>query len=69
MTLGAVLALALLAYTQALLNFGLLLPMFLLAQVVFDRTPGARRRQLAIQKGQVHDVDWLRLLVTRFARR
>jgi hypothetical protein len=47
-TLGAVLALALLAYTQALLNFGLLLPLFLLVQVAFDRAPGARRRQLGL---------------------
>jgi hypothetical protein len=48
MKLGAVLALALLAYTQALLNFGLLLPLFLLLQVAFDRSPGARRRQLGL---------------------
>jgi hypothetical protein len=43
-----VLALALLAYTQALLNFGVLLPLFLLVQVAFDRTPGARRRQVGL---------------------
>jgi hypothetical protein len=48
MALGAVLALALLAYTQALLNFGVLLPLFLLVQIVFDRTAGARRRQLGL---------------------
>jgi hypothetical protein len=47
-TLGAVLALALLAYTQALLNFGVLLPLFLLLQIAFDRSSGARRRQLGL---------------------
>jgi hypothetical protein len=48
LSLGAVLALALLAYTQALLNFAILLPLFLLLQVAFDRAPGARRRQLGL---------------------
>jgi hypothetical protein len=46
--LGALLALALLTYTQGLLNFGVLLPLFLLLQTFFDREPGARRRQLGL---------------------
>src|SRR4029079_3239464 len=45
-TLGALLALALLTYTQSLLNFGLLLPLFLILQIALDRAPGARRRQV-----------------------
>jgi hypothetical protein len=48
LTLAALLALALLTYTQSLLNFGILLPLFLLAQVVADRAAGARRRQLGL---------------------
>jgi hypothetical protein len=47
-TLGALVALALLTYTQSLLNFGILLPLFLLLQILHDRTPGARRRQLGL---------------------
>jgi hypothetical protein len=47
-TIAALLALALLAYTQALLNFGILLGLFLTAQLAFDRTPGALRRMLAL---------------------
>lgn len=46
--LGALLALALLTYTQSLLNFGILLPLLLVLQVIFDRAPGARRRQLGL---------------------
>ena len=46
--LGALLALALLTYTQSLLNFGLLLPLFLLLQIALDRAPGARRRQVGL---------------------
>ena len=46
--LAALLALALLTYTQSLLNFGILLPVFLALQVMFDRAPGARRRQLGL---------------------
>jgi hypothetical protein len=46
--LGATLGLALLTYTQALLNFGLLLPLFLLLQVVRDGSPEGRRRQAAL---------------------
>jgi len=42
--LSLLLALALLVYTQALLNFGLLIPLFAAAQLAFDRGPGARRR-------------------------
>jgi hypothetical protein len=47
-TLGALLALALLTYTQSLLNFGLLLPLFLLVQIALDRAPGARARQAGL---------------------
>ena len=48
LTLAALLAFALLTYTQSLLNFGILLPLFLLAQVLADRSAGARRRQLGL---------------------
>jgi hypothetical protein len=48
LTLGVALALALLAYTQALLNFAILLPSFLLLQIAFDRAPAARRRQAGL---------------------
>jgi len=48
LTLGALVALALLTYTQSLLNFGILLSSFAVVQVVFDRAPGARRRQLGL---------------------
>lgn len=47
-SLGALLALALLTYTQSLLNFGVLLPLLLALLVIFDRTPGARRRQIGL---------------------
>jgi hypothetical protein len=46
--LGALLAFALLTYTQSLLNFGILLPLLLALQFLFDRTPGARRRQVGL---------------------
>jgi hypothetical protein len=48
LVLGALVALALLTYTQSLLNFGILLPLLLVLQVAFDRAPGARRRQLGL---------------------
>jgi hypothetical protein len=48
LTLGGLVCLALLTYTQSLLNFGILLPLLLLLQIVFDREPGARRRQLGL---------------------
>jgi hypothetical protein len=41
-------ALALLTYTQSLLNFAIVLPLFLAAQVIADRTAGARRRQVGL---------------------
>ncbi|HZJ70350.1 MAG TPA: hypothetical protein VFF36_05415, partial [Planctomycetota bacterium] len=50
-TLGALLALALLTYTQSLLNFALLLPLFLLLQIALDHGAGARRRQLGLIAG------------------
>jgi len=43
-----VLAATLLTYTQGLINFGLWLPAFLLLEIIFDRTPPARRRQLGL---------------------
>lgn len=46
--LGALLALALLTYTQGLLNFALLLPLFLLLDIAFERTGEARRQQLGL---------------------
>lgn len=46
--LGALLAIALLTYTQSLLNFGLLLPLFLLLQALLDRAPGAWRRSAGL---------------------
>ena len=48
LTLAALLALALLTYTQSLLNWGLLLPGFLLLWVATERTPESRRRQLGL---------------------
>jgi hypothetical protein len=48
LTLAALLALALLAYTQSLLNFGVLLPLLLVLQAICDRAAGARRRQLGL---------------------
>ncbi|HVR71912.1 MAG TPA: hypothetical protein VMT87_13805 [Vicinamibacteria bacterium] len=47
-SLGALVALALLTYTQSLLNFGILLPLLLAFQLLRDRTPFARRRQLGL---------------------
>jgi hypothetical protein len=44
--LGVLLGLALLTYTQSLVNFGILFPLFLALQLR-DRAPGARRRWLA----------------------
>lgn len=44
-TLGALLAGALLTYTQSLLNFAVLLPLFLALQIALDRRPEGRRRQ------------------------
>ena len=46
--LAGLLGLALLTYTQSLLNFGILLPLFLLLEMGFDRDGGARRRQLGL---------------------
>lgn len=46
--LGALLALALLTYTQGLLNFAILLPLFLLLDLAFERTREARRQQLGL---------------------
>jgi len=48
LAVGGMLGLALLAYTQALLNFGLLLPIFLALQATYDRSPSARRRQVGL---------------------
>ncbi len=48
LTLGALVATALLTYTQSLLTFGILVPLFLIAQVAFDRSAGAWRRHLGL---------------------
>jgi hypothetical protein len=48
LTASALLALCLLAYTQALVNFGILLPLFLILQVFRDRDPGSGRRALGL---------------------
>lgn len=48
LTLGALVATALLTYTQSLLNWGLLLPVFLGAWLVADRSRAARPRQLGL---------------------
>ncbi len=48
LVLGTVLALTLLTYTQSLLNFGILLPAFLVVQLAFDRRPGRWRRALGL---------------------
>ncbi|HEY2942396.1 MAG TPA: hypothetical protein VGN09_08185 [Vicinamibacteria bacterium] len=48
LTLGALLAAALLTYTQSLLNFAVLLSLFLALQVGFDRTGEGRSRQLGL---------------------
>jgi hypothetical protein len=44
-TLGGLLALATLVYTQTLLNFAVLLPIFLILRWALDRTPGLAARQ------------------------
>jgi hypothetical protein len=46
--LGVLIALALLIYTQSLLNFALLLPLFLVIDVVRDSSAEGRRRQLGL---------------------
>jgi hypothetical protein len=43
-TLGTCVAAALLTYTQSLLNFGILLPLYLMVQFVADRSPASLRR-------------------------
>jgi len=48
LALGALLASALLTYTQSLLNFAVLLSLFLGLQIAFDRTAEGRRRQLGL---------------------
>jgi hypothetical protein len=48
LTLGALLAAAFLTYTQSLLNFAVLLPIFLLFQLVRDRTREGRHRQFGL---------------------
>jgi len=48
LALAALLAAALLTYTQSLLNFAVLLSLFLALQVAFDRTLEGRRRQLGL---------------------
>jgi hypothetical protein len=48
LALGALLASALLTYTQSLLNFAVLLSLFLGLQIAFDRTVEGRRRQLGL---------------------
>lgn len=44
LTAAGLLALCLLVYTQALVNFGILLPLFLVLQLLRDREPGFVRR-------------------------
>jgi len=46
--LGGLVALALLTYTQSLLNFGILLPLFLVVQIAGDRSAGAWRRHAGL---------------------
>jgi len=46
--LGALVAAALLTYTQSLLNFAVLLSLFLALQLFFDRSREGRRRQLGL---------------------
>lgn len=48
LALGGLLAATLLTYTQSLLNFGLLIALVLLVELIADRTPGAWRRQLGL---------------------
>ncbi len=45
---GALLALALLTYTQGLLNFAVFLGLFLALDVMFDPTPDGRRQQVGL---------------------
>ncbi len=46
--LASLLALAFLTYTQGLLNFAILLPLFLVLDLVFERRRDARRQQLGL---------------------
>jgi hypothetical protein len=46
--LGSLIGVALLTYTQSLLNFGLILPACLLIGLAGDRSPGARRRLIGL---------------------
>jgi hypothetical protein len=48
LALGALIAAALLTYTQSLLNFGVLIALVLAVEVAADRTPAARRRQIGL---------------------
>lgn len=45
---SGLLALAFLTYTQSLLNFGIILPLFLALQMAFDRSPHAWRRNAGL---------------------
>ena len=47
-TTAGLLALCLLAYTQSLVNFGILLPLLLALQVLRDREPGFQRRAVGL---------------------
>jgi len=53
LALALLLCAAFLTYTQSLITFGILLPVFLAAQVAGDRVPGARRRQVGLALGAV----------------
>src|SRR5207244_1575294 len=48
LTLGTLLAAALLTYTQSLLNFAVMLSLLLALQILFDHSPEGRRRQLGL---------------------
>src|SRR5438874_5557448 len=48
LTLGALIALALLTYTQSLLNFAVLLPLFLVMLIARDRSAETRRRAMGL---------------------
>jgi len=48
LTLGALIALALLTYTQSLLNLAVLLPLFLVVLIARDRSAETRRRALGL---------------------
>jgi hypothetical protein len=48
LTLAALISLALLTYTQSLLNFAVLVPLFLVALLATDRTPEMRRRAIGL---------------------